>query len=265
MYETRFPAPLEGRSVVGAERSVTIALLGIAERAACGAELIFRGHEGDYFLHIEDAVETFENVDNGGAAAAKVERDSWTDNVYMVTNRQGESSRTTVAKDGMHLMGEDAGMVMSMVAAVDGGQLQGTHRLTTVKHMEGVAGAVVLSIEITRHGDGRFFPTTAVDLRLVRSYNAGEGVIIQGRRIESDPNTGIVLLGDSLNGERVVEVEKDESVLYHSWSHITDPLPEMTAADLQGSHYSPTPVDGVIDSNTWIRLITQPLDPLDQL
>lgn len=263
MEENIYPYPEELQEVGAAERAEIANLIEAAERAVSSAILHDWSQDGTYFLHISNDVELAE-TGNIHAKTFTLARISWANvlNNYEVRIGEEDVSRVVIAEDGQGFEGSHADLVLARARAIDGGRAKGRHYVTVAKELT-QGSAIMVSIGLERISEGDLAPRTVLDLCMTRSYANGMGAIMQVRHIESNPNTGEMKMGDKLAGDEWLD--NDSAKSFPARVLLTNPMPEMTAAELQGRFYPPTPVNGVLDSNAWNRLITQPLDLRDRL
>ncbi len=272
LMEQNFPTPYALQELAGAERAEAAMLIEAAEQAIATAEFDEPPRDGSRYRHEADEVELTGDNDRAESALLDLQRFSDGTNVgnrYLVTHENGSmvmvelSSRQDVQED------EDARVVQDAIGAIERGEVRGTYRRSVNKWLEASeedTSPVILHVAVTRTNDGRSMPTTIIDMSLFRVYDAS-GVISQTRRIESDPNTGEVRMGDRVENDMFLNPADHEGTAYvrHTSRLLADPFAEMTIADLQREIYPPIPLDTPIDAETWQRLITQPLDPRDKL
>lgn len=270
--EQRFPIPHDLHEIGTAERVEAAMLIEAAERAAASAVFEEPPRNGSYYRHQADEVELTGDDDKANGTSLALQRISDgmdSSNTYCVSHEGGESLVELSDREDI-LDDKNARVVEAAIAAIGRGKVKGVHRRSVNKWLEkGPAdnSSVLLNLALTRTNDGRLMPTTTIDMTLFRLHSDANGVIIQTRRIENDSNTGELRMGDMVESEVFMSPSADEGTanVPPAPIMIDDPFTETTTTDLQNKIYPPIPVDTCIDSETWHRLITQPLDPRDRL
>lgn len=260
--EERFFTPPPEHELQGERRLEAAQLVDVAERAVADAQYTFRGRTGDYFLHLEDAVEVVSDPDTAPDSLAVTRHIPWTDDTYEVTNGDKLSYTTIIEPDGSTVVSAGTAPIRAAAAAVDVGRVLGAHRTIAVKELVlgEDTGVVTLFVGVTRTNDGRLSPTTTIDLNLVRSYDAEGSTLVQSCRIHSDPNTGTLHTADALSGQEGIQTQGEVA---GATSYVDSPFAELTAAELQAEATVGTPLDRALTASEWAQLITQPINPTD--
>jgi hypothetical protein len=173
-----------------------------------------------------------------------------------------------LSADKKRLEGEGVDAFRTETGEIDAGIILGEHTISIAK----VLGtpddfhSIALEISFARTSHEGAQPTTTVDLRYVRHHGQEDSMVVQARRIELDPNSNELRVGDTLAGMQWAERESFDPTDNGPKEYlVTDPFPEDTAATLQGRYTPVTPLDRPLNSADWQQLMLGPLETHDMI